>query len=62
VAEDIAAPCWRRRRWRLRVRWLAAIVEDGEVEVVILALVLVRALVIIVLLEGLILIAGGVVL
>jgi hypothetical protein len=62
VAGNIAAPCRCQRRWRLRVRRLAAIVEDGEVEVVVLALVLVRALVVLVLLEGLVLIAGGVVL
>jgi hypothetical protein len=42
---------------------LAAVVKNGEVEVVVLTLVLVRALVvIIVLLEGLVLVAGGVVL
>jgi hypothetical protein len=52
VAGDVATPCRRRRRWRLRVRRLAAVVEDGEVEVVV----------IVVLLEGLVLIAGGVVL
>jgi hypothetical protein len=44
------------------VRRLAAVVEDGEVEVVVLTLVLVRALLVVVLLKGLILVAGGVVL
>jgi hypothetical protein len=60
MARNIAAPCRRRRRWRLRVRRLAAVVKDGEVKVVVL--VLVRALVVVILLEGLVLVAGGVVL
>jgi hypothetical protein len=55
VAGNVAATCRRRRRWRLRVRQLAAVVEDGEVEVVVLALV--RALVVVV-----VLVVGGVVL
>jgi hypothetical protein len=53
VAGDVAAPYRRRRRWGLRVRRLAAVVEDGEVKVVALVLIL---------LEGLVLVAGGVVL
>jgi hypothetical protein len=65
AAGNVAPPCRPRGRWRLR-RWrLAAVVEDGEVEVVVLALVLVRSLVVVVvllLLEGLVLIAGGLVL
>jgi hypothetical protein len=52
VARDVATPCRRRRRWRLQVRRLAAIVEGGEIEVVVLALVLVRALLIVVLIVG----------
>jgi hypothetical protein len=58
VAGDVAAPCRRRRGWRLRVRRLAVVVEDGEIEVV----VLIRALLVAVLLDDLVLIVGGVVL
>jgi hypothetical protein len=58
VAGDVAAPCRRRRGWRLRVRQLAVVVEDGEIEVV----VLVRSLLVVVLLEDLVLVTGGVVL
>jgi hypothetical protein len=62
MAGDVAAPCWRRRRWRMRVRRLAVIVEEGEIEVVVLVLVLVRALLVVVILVGLVLVARGVVL
>jgi hypothetical protein len=66
VAGDVIAPCRRRRRWRLLVQRLTVVIEDRAIEVVVLVLVvvpvLVRALLVVVLLEGLILVAEGVVL
>jgi hypothetical protein len=44
------------------VRRLAVIVKDGEIEVIVLVLVLVRALLLVILLKGLVLVARGVVL